>query len=79
MLLEIWGLANNYIKVAYWKDCSDDDVKNASELTGHFGRKQWIEGLDILSVRNWQNIHARMDVILVENAEGTETRDETVK
>lgn len=35
-----FAVANNYIKVAYWKDCSDNDVKNASELTGHFGRKQ---------------------------------------
>jgi len=27
MLLELSGVANNYIEVAYWKDCSDNNVK----------------------------------------------------
>lgn len=52
MLLELLEVANSYIKIAYWKDCSDNNVKNASVLRNHFGRRQQIEDLDILTVRS---------------------------
>lgn len=50
MLMELSEVANNYIRAACCKDHYDYSVKNAPEFGGHVGGKQWIEGLDILSM-----------------------------